>query len=111
MSHYEARKAYGLIRDKPESARKKIDREELLSKIDMKALISLICPGEHKEYGNRIGVKCPFHDDKTMSMMVYADKKRWWCYACNEGGTAFDLIMKAEDLNFIQAMTRLDEMF
>lgn len=36
-------------------------------------------------------VRCPFHDDHTPSLHVYADAERGWtCFGCNRGGTIYD---------------------
>jgi hypothetical protein len=46
--------------------------------------------------GQRLGrsgkIRCPFHDDQTPSLHVYADPERgWYCYGCGRGGTSYDL--------------------
>lgn len=112
LSSYQARKAYGLLRPQPSYVKtKRLNRDEVLEMVDMEELINITCIGDHRKFGNRMMVKCPFHDDKRASMCVYLDKKRWWCYTCNEGGTAFDLIMKSEGIDFRQSLVRLNEMF
>ena len=39
---------------------------------------------------------CPFHDDKTPSFMVSPSKQICKCFACGEGGTAINFLMKHE---------------
>jgi CHC2 zinc finger/RepB DNA-primase from phage plasmid len=36
-------------------------------------------------------VRCPFHDDNTPSLHVYADAQRgWFCFGCSRGGSVYD---------------------
>lgn len=47
---------------------------------------------------------CPFHNEKTPSFHVSADKQLFHCFGCNEGGTVINFIMKAENLDFVDAL-------
>ncbi|RMF58487.1 MAG: hypothetical protein D6746_09680, partial [Bacteroidetes bacterium] len=41
--------------------------------------------------------RCPFHDDRTPSLVVSPKKNLWHCLgACGTGGSAIDWVMKAE---------------
>jgi DNA primase catalytic core len=52
--------------------------------------------------------KCPFHDDKTPSLVITPKKNLWHCLgACNMGGTAIDWVMKAEGISFRHAVELL----
>jgi len=52
--------------------------------------------------------KCPFHDDKTPSLVITPAKNLWHCMgACNAGGTAIDWVMKAEGISFRHAVELL----
>ena len=35
-------------------------------------------------------IKCPFHEDKTNSLKVYAGSKGFYCFGCNTGGSVID---------------------
>jgi DNA primase len=50
---------------------------------------------------------CPFHDDRTPSLMVSPAKNIWKCFACGEGGTPVHFVMKHEQLSFYEAMKYL----
>ena len=47
---------------------------------------------------------CPFHDDKTPSFMVSPAKQICKCFACGEGGTAVNFLMKHEQITYPEAL-------
>ena len=47
---------------------------------------------------------CPFHDDKTPSFMVSPSKQICKCFACGEGGTAINFLMKHEQITNPEAL-------
>jgi DNA primase catalytic core len=52
--------------------------------------------------------KCPFHDDRTPSLVITPAKNLWHCLgACNMGGTAIDWVMKANGISFRHAVELL----
>jgi len=52
--------------------------------------------------------RCPFHDDKTPSLVVTPAKNLWHCLgACQAGGTVIDWVMKAEGVSFRHAVELL----
>lgn len=54
--------------------------------------------------------RCPFHDDKTPSLLVSPSKNLWHCLgACQMGGTAIDWVMKREGISFRHAVELLRE--
>jgi len=50
---------------------------------------------------------CPFHADKTPSLMVSPAKNICKCFACGEGGTPVHFIMKHEKLSYYEALKYL----
>jgi DNA primase len=60
-----------------------------------------------RQGANLLG-RCPFHDDKTPSLVITPAKNLWHCMgACNLGGTAIDWVMKAEGISFRHAVELL----
>jgi DNA primase len=47
---------------------------------------------------------CPFHDDTTPSFMVSPSKQICKCFACGEGGTAINFLMKYEQITYPEAL-------
>jgi DNA primase len=51
-------------------------------------------------------LKCPFHDDKTPSMMVYPEN--WYhCFGCGKHGDVFNFYQQYFDLDFKHALMQL----
>lgn len=47
---------------------------------------------------------CPFHKEKTPSFHVDDDKQLFYCFGCGAGGNIFDFVMRAENLDFVDAL-------
>lgn len=59
---------------------------------------------ELKRHGADLIGRCPFHDDKTPSLVITPTKNLWHCLgACQVGGTVIDWVMKAEGVSFRHA--------
>ncbi|MCL5795560.1 MAG: DNA primase, partial [Patescibacteria group bacterium] len=50
---------------------------------------------------------CPFHNEKTPSFMVSADKQIFKCFGCGAGGDVIEFLMKMENLEFPEALAIL----
>ncbi|MDQ3274749.1 MAG: CHC2 zinc finger domain-containing protein [Actinomycetota bacterium] len=63
---------------------------------------------ELKRHGKDLVGRCPFHEDKTPSLVVTPSKNLWHCLgACRTGGTSIDWVMKAEGVSFRHAVELL----
>lgn len=61
-------------------------------------------------YANRAGyICCPFHKEKTPSLMLYSTPGRGWhCFGCGAGGSPIDFVMQLFHINFRQAVLRMN---
>jgi DNA primase len=50
---------------------------------------------------------CPFHDEKTPSFNVSAERQIFKCFGCDAGGGAIDFLMRHENLSFPEAARTL----
>lgn len=57
---------------------------------------------------NFVGL-CPWHDDSRPSLQVNPDRQSFKCWVCDYGGDIFSFIMRAENLEFREALEFLAE--
>jgi DNA primase len=57
---------------------------------------------------NFVGL-CPWHDDSRPSLQVNPDRQSFKCWVCDLGGDVFSFVMKAEGLEFREALELLAE--
>jgi DNA primase len=81
--------------------------EEIKRRIDIVDLISSYLT--LKKAGANYRALCPFHNEKTPSLMVSPEKQIFKCFGCNEGGDVFSFVMKMENLEFREALEMLAE--
>ena len=55
---------------------------------------------------NFVGL-CPFHNEKTPSFSVNAERGFFHCFGCGAGGSVFNFIMRVEGLTFPEAVRSL----
>lgn len=79
--------------------------EEIKRRIDIVDLISSYLTV--KKAGSNYKAICPFHQEKTPSFMVSAEKQIFKCFGCGEGGDIFTFIEKMENLEFPEALKML----
>ncbi|MBU3759021.1 MAG: DNA primase [Candidatus Omnitrophica bacterium] len=72
---------------------------------DIVDLISQVVP--LKKSGRNFKGRCPFHDEKTPSFMVSAEKQIFHCFGCGAGGNVFGFTMQYENMSFPEAVRRL----
>lgn len=61
-----------------------------------------------KKHGKDYVCRCPFHDDKTPSLVVSPDKNLWNCLgACGTGGSVIEWMMQLEQVGFRKAVEML----
>ncbi|GAB6100277.1 DNA primase [Halanaerocella petrolearia] len=60
-----------------------------------------------KEKGNSYMGLCPFHNEKTPSFNVNADRQLYYCFGCGVGGNIFNFIMEIEGFDFVETVEYL----
>ena len=57
--------------------------------------------------GRNMKGRCPFHQERSPSFIVSAERQTFHCFGCGEGGDAFSFVMKSENLSFMEAAEKL----
>ena len=60
-----------------------------------------------KNAGREYKACCPFHDEKTPSFTVSADKQFYHCFGCGAHGTVLGFVMEYDHLGFVEAVEDL----
>lgn len=63
-----------------------------------------------KKQGKNYHACCPFHNEKTPSFTVNADKQFYHCFGCGAHGNAIDFLMNYDRLEFVESVEELATM-
>jgi DNA primase len=62
-----------------------------------------------RRVGSRWVGRCPFHEERTPSFSVNAERKLYHCFGCGVGGDLIGFVREMESLDFVQAVELLAE--
>ena len=62
---------------------------------------------ETRHSANRLYGKCPWHEDRVASFVIYEDQNSFYCFSCGKGGDSINYIMFDQDVDFIGAVKHL----
>jgi hypothetical protein len=62
---------------------------------------------EVKKTGGSYQIKCPFHEEKTPSMVIYASTNHFHCFGCQEHGDVIKLCQRLKGLDFKESVKYL----
>ena len=57
--------------------------------------------------GRRFIARCPFHEDRDPSLVVYPETASYFCFGCNAGGDVIDFVRRLHRLDFTAAVALL----
>ncbi len=60
-----------------------------------------------KKRGKNYTGLCPFHQEKTPSFSVSAEKQMFYCFGCGKGGNVFTFVMEHDKVSFVEAARTL----
>ena len=64
-----------------------------------------------KKRGKNWFAPCPFHNEKTGSLSISPDRQMFKCFGCGVGGSVINFIQKIENLEFVDALKFLAELY
>lgn len=79
---------------------------EIRDRIDIVDLVQGYVP-DLKRTGRSYKGKCPFHQEKTPSFVVFPDSQNFHCFGCGKGGDLFTFHMLIEGVEFRDALKDL----
>ena len=79
--------------------------DELLTRSDIVDVIDARVP--LRKAGKDYKACCPFHEEKTPSFTVSADKQFFHCFGCGAHGSAIGFLMDYEHMSFVEAVEEL----
>jgi len=53
---------------------------------DLVGLAETLLSEPARKTGTRYRIRCPFHEDRTPSLIIYPPGEGWWCPVCGKGG-------------------------
>ncbi|HEY2012891.1 MAG TPA: DNA primase, partial [Bryobacteraceae bacterium] len=81
---------------------------QLKSSIDIVGVIQEYGPRLRKAGRNYQGL-CPFHNEKTPSFSVSAERQFYYCFGCHAKGDVINFVMEIEKVSFYEALKSLAE--
>ncbi|MGO8753407.1 MAG: CHC2 zinc finger domain-containing protein [Thermoguttaceae bacterium] len=82
--------------------------EDLKSRTSIEKLVGRYV--ELRPSGKRFLARCPFHEDRRPSFVVFADTQSFYCFGCREHGDALNFLMRIENLSFGEAVRVLRQL-
>jgi DNA primase len=79
--------------------------ERLRESVDTVAIVSRRT--DLRRVGSRYVGLCPFHDERTPSFSLDAERGLFHCFGCGKGGDAIGFVMETEGLPFPEAVEQL----
>lgn len=81
--------------------------ERLKEEVSLQRLVELAGVELRRQGKDLVGL-CPFHEERTGSLVVSPEKNLWHCMgACQAGGSVIDWVMRAEGVSFRHAVELL----
>lgn len=85
--------------------------DQIKSKVSLQRLVETSGVALNPHGNDLIGL-CPFHNDKTPSLVITPSKNLWHCLgACQQGGSVIDWVIRQKNVSFRHAVELLRQEF
>jgi DNA primase len=82
--------------------------EQLKSRVSIENMVGRHIPLRQK--GKNLVGRCPFHDDRIPSFVVFPATQSFYCFGCRVHGDVAGFLMRIENLTFPEALRALREL-
>ncbi len=82
------------------------EKERVVQATDFVSLVGETVMLHEKSSGDFWG-RCPFHEERTESFHVAADRGLFYCFGCGAKGDVIDYVKRRENLEFVDALRYL----
>jgi len=79
--------------------------EEVKDRLDIEQVLSQYL--QLTASGANLKAKCPFHGEKSASLMISRPKQIWHCFGCGLGGDIFGFVSEIENISRFEALEKL----
>lgn len=93
----------------PQKHKTSIDIEEV-KKVPIIEVIKSYNIRVEQEYNHRAKCKCPFHNERTASLVIYTNTNSFYCFGCNTGGSNIDFVRLLDNISVGDAIKKLSKL-
>lgn len=91
----------------------KTSRFESSDKVEVARKVPILSifpePRRLRQAGNKYIACCPLHEDNNPSMVIYLETNTWFCFSGCGGGDVIDFLMRLYNIDFREALERLQK--
>ena len=80
----------------------------IFKEINQKADIRRLAEAYGFKIDRQDRINCFLHNDKEPSLKLHTETNTWWCYACGEGYTPIDFVMKMHNISALDAAKEIN---
>jgi len=81
----------------------------IFKEINQKADIKRLAEAYGLKIDRQDRINCFMHNDKEPSLKLHTETNTWWCYACGEGYTPIDFVMKKNNISALEAAKEINK--
>ena len=72
-------------------------------------IVETVCDAgvDLRRTGQRLAGRCPFHEDRAPSLVVYAETGSYFCFGCHVGGDVIDFVGRLHRTTFKETVAQL----
>lgn len=73
-------------------------------------MIEKVVKHYHKDYSGEDKICCPFHKERTPSLVIYSHNHSFYCFGCGASGSPIDFVAYSEDLDVKEEFVKVRDL-